>query len=425
MKFISRIGLVVACLTGQSVFAAIQPDWSDCVKEASASNQRLQSARQAVDKETFNKKSADSVYLPTVSASAGSSLGKNQENTLGDSSSVDVSASQLIYDWGRSKSQTQKASALVESAKVKYQLASATVRYRLRNAYIGVLKAQELVDISSKIVDRRQKSARLIKLRYEAGREHKGSLLTSEAKQMQAELQLKKAQRDLEIARYTMAIELGRDPVAPVTWNDLAVRGEMTINIDYSVAPDFYGILKDVPDLKELLIQSQLAKYELESAKSEFYPSIKVNAGTDDSSGDWPDFMYSWRAGVSMSIPLFEGGRNKAKYDSAKIGLLIAGHDEFNGRNDLASAIRRKWSSLQDALDRMHLAKQFYEAARERARISQVQYASGIVNYDNWIIIEDEYINSEQSMLDANAGAMSSEADWINVKGGTLEQEYK
>ncbi len=424
MKLFVQFVIVLACLMEHSV-AAVTSEWLDCVREAAVSNQRLQSARQAIFKAEHNKKSADSVYLPTINAAGGASLNKSEDVATDHSSSYGVSASQLIYDFGRSKSQTQTASALVESAENKYQLASATVRYRLRSSYINLLKAQELLDITGRIAERRQKSARLIKLRYEAGREHKGSLLTSEAKQMQAELQQKKALRDLDLSRYLIAVELGRDTLGTNIWKDIQVKGEMLVNYDDSLMPDFDAILKDVPDLKDLLIQSRLAKYDMEAAKSDFYPIIKARAGADENSDGWNDYGNSFSAGVTLSIPLFEGWRSQAKYNSAKAALSIAGHDEFNGRNDLSSALRRKWSAFKDSIDRARLARMFYEAAKERARISLVQYSSGIVNYDNWIIIEDEYINSEQSLLDANASAMNLESEWINVKGGTLEQEYK
>jgi len=424
MKLILLCVFVMGLMIGASS-GAVQADWTACVREAAVSNQRLQSAKQAIAKAYYNKKSSDAVYLPSVSASGGASVGKRENSVTDNSSSYGVSASQLIYDWGKSKAQSQSAAALIEAAEINYQLASANVRYRLRTAFIGLLKSQEMLDIAGIIVERRQKAARLIKLRYEAGREHKGSLLTSEAKQLQAELQQKKAQRDLDLAKFSLAVELGRDLLKPGAWSDIMVQGEMKLKSDYAVKPDFDAMLIETPSLKDLLIQSRLARYDMDAAKAAFYPSLKARAGVDESSGGWNDYIESYSAGVSISVPLFEGGRNKARYDSANAAMSIANYDEFNGRNDLSSAIRRKWSALHDSLDRMQLSKMFYDASKERARISMVQYSSGIINYDSWIIIEDDYINSEQLLLDANATALISESEWINVKGGTLEQENK
>jgi len=65
----------------------------------------------------------------------------------------------------------------------------------------------------------------------------------------------------------------------------------------------------------------------------------------------------------------------------------------------------------------------FFEAARERAKITQAQYSTGLISFDNWTIIEDDLVNAKKSFLDVQADALIAEANWIQAKGGTLYDE--
>jgi hypothetical protein len=43
------------------------------------------------------------------------------------------------------------------------------------------------------------------------------------------------------------------------------------------------------------------------------------------------------------------------------------------------------------------------------------------MNFDNWIIIEDELVRAKIAFLQAEANALLAEANWIQAKGETLE----
>ncbi|HQN50017.1 MAG TPA: TolC family protein, partial [Phenylobacterium sp.] len=68
---------------------------------------------------------------------------------------------------------------------------SAGVRLELRTAFVRLIKAQESVDISKQIIEIRKKNYNLVKMRYQAGREHKGSLMSAEANLEQARFNLR------------------------------------------------------------------------------------------------------------------------------------------------------------------------------------------------------------------------------------------
>ncbi|MFA7677794.1 MAG: TolC family protein, partial [Candidatus Omnitrophota bacterium] len=63
----------------------------------------------------------------------------------------------------------------------------------------------------------------------------------------------------------------------------------------------------------------------------------------------------------------------------------------------------------------------FLEAAQERSRIGGSQYSIGLINFDDWIILEDNLVSAKKSYLNAQADVLIAEAQWVQAKGGTLE----
>jgi len=81
------------------------------------------------------------------------------------------------------------------------------------------------------------------------------------------------------------------------------------------------------------------------------------------------------------------------------------------------------WKNLQDAIDNVSVEKMFLGAAQERAKIAQAQYSNGIINFDDWIIIEDNLVSAKKAYLNVQANLLITEANWVQAKGGTLSYD--
>ena len=84
-------------------------------------------------------------------------------------------------------------------------------------------------------------------------------------------------------------------------------------------------------------------------------------------------------------------------------------------------ALEQTWAALQDSVGTVGVQKKFLDAAEERAKISEAQYSLGLIQFDNWTIIEDDLVNAKKTFLNAQANALLAEANWIQAKGETLE----
>jgi outer membrane protein TolC len=175
--------------------------------------------------------------------------------------------------------------------------------------------------------------------------------------------------------------------------------------------------------LQELVARRDAARLTVRSARADFLPEVFLNASSGRSDSAWPPRDSEWSAGISVSVPLFEGGQRRAALARARASLSEADAELRSGKNDILYTLDESWTAFKDAVGLVDVRRKFLQAAEERARIAQAQYSNGLISFDNWTIIEDELVRARKSLLDSEANAMVAEARWVQARGGTLADD--
>jgi len=407
----------------QSVPAEEVLTWQDCIKEAQKNHPDLISAEENVKELEATKKITASTLFPQIDTNLGASTAKTSTTTSGDTTSkttdtytYGVTGTQLIFDGTKTISNVRAASENIKAAVHNYRFTSSEVRWRLRSAFVNLLKAQELLKITEEIYNIRRGDLELITLRYESGLEHKGALLNAQANLAQAQFEIAQAERNLEVVQRQLIKEMGRTKVSP-----LRAEGAFKVSDAVLNKPNFEALVKNNPSLQKLIVQKNAASFEIKAAKATFLPEFSAQAGANKNSSHWPPDNNQWNTGLTLSYPLFEGGLRLAEVAQAKAVFNQAQANERSTRDALIVALEQTWAALQDAVESVEVEKKFQDAAEERSKIAEMQYSLGLMQFDNWTIIEDDLVMAKKAFLDAQANALLAEADWVQAKGETLE----
>jgi len=422
--------LALAVLTGLCSAEAKAEEsltWKDCVLEARRDHPDLASAREKINQSQAGKMLAVSDLLPQITGTSTASTAKTaaSKSTSPAVSSPKVNSytyglngQQLVFDGFKTALDVEQAAKNVDSFRYNYAVTSSNVRLRLRTAFAALLRAQELVHLTEKIAERRRQNHEMIKLRYEAGRENRGSLLTAAADLSQAKFDVTQATRAIDLARRQLGKELGR-----TAWAPLEAKGNFSVSDRDKTRPDFDRMAETVPLLRQLIVQKEAAQYGFKSSQAAFFPQVYVSGSLGRTDAHWLPERNAWTAGASVSLPIFDGGalvsgldKNRALYNQAQA-------DEKSGRDGVLLTLERTWTAFCDARDQVDVQKRFLEAAEEREKISEAQYSSGLVSFNDWIIIENNLVTAEKSYLNARADALVAEANWTQAKGETLDEE--
>ena len=416
----AKINMFLAVLLFASV-SPLQADdsltWEQCARETRQAHPDLYSAQAILQQAEAEKDVTGGSQLPQLSLNVSSF--KNGTSGLGTSalSSYALSAQQLLYDGGKTSNQIASNAEAIKAAQYNYNVVSANVRFALRSAFTQLLKAQDLVALASEIAERRQNNVRLISLRYQGGREHIGSLRQAEADLAQAQFEVSQAKRGLVLAQTTLASALGRD-----THHPLRVQGAFKVSDLMERKPDLDQLAKSHPLFQQLDTKSKAARFDLDASRSAFSPQLYVTSSAGRGTADrLPTDAIDWSAGVTVSVPIYEGGSGRARVAKARALLSQQNALEKSGYLLLFNLLEQSWKSFQDARQAVLVQNKQLEAATQRSKIANAQYSNGLVTFNDWVIIENNLVNAKKNYLNAEADMLTAEAQWIQSKGGALE----
>ncbi len=406
----------------QQATAAEVLSWQECLKEAAKNQPDLIAASQEVKQSQAAKTVTASTLFPQVNASASASTSQSSSasgsSAKSDAYGYGVNATQLFFNGAKTINNVKAAAENINAARQNFRFTSVTVRFRLRNAFIDLLKAQEALKIAHEIFEIRRENLELITLRYESGLEHKGALLTSEADLASANYEISHAKRSIEVAQRALTKELGRLQLIPIT-----VKGDFEIKDPVIDKPDFEAIVKNNPSVLQLVAQKNAANFNLKSAYGNFSPTLSGSAGASKTGSHWAPRGNEWDLGLELSLPIFEGGLRLAQVSQAQALLNQLKENERSTKDAAILTLEEAWAGLQDAVEGVMVENKVLGANEERSKIAQAQYSTGFINFDNWIIIENNLVTAKRAYLDAQANELYAQASWIQAKGETIEYE--
>lgn len=301
--------------------------WKDCVQEAKKNNPDLISASEKVRQAKADKAIEISGALPDISAStSGKSTKAASTGAIADTYAYSVTGEQLVFDGFKTLYDISSSSKTLKAQEYNHAVTSSDIRLNLRRAFAELLKAQELTSLAKEIAGRRKQNLELVELRYQGGREHKGSLLTAEADLANAEYEVRQAERSITLSQRDLSKEMGLERFNPAT-----VKGEFSVREEYDAKPDIEWLADTTPFLRELIARKEAARSDLRSEQVDFFPTVYVNGSIGKSSSKWPPEDEAWSFGATVSLPIFEGGSRFADISKARSKLRQLESDERSG----------------------------------------------------------------------------------------------
>jgi len=424
LKITYIFAIIFLAVSFSNIYAAEEIlSWGDCIKEAAKNHPDLIASQEVIKQSVATKQETASTLFPQITAELSASTAKTagtSGSSTADSYSYGASATQLVFDGIKTINNVKAASEDISAAKQGFRFTSTSVRYRLRSAFIELLKAQEMLRIAEEIYNIRRGNLELITLRYQSGLEHKGALLTAEADLADAKYVILKNKRGIEVAKQSLIKEMGRANLTPIY-----AKGDFKVKDSVLEKPDFAAIAKNNPAIQQLTFQVRSAEFGLKSTYGSFFPELAGSAGANRTGAHWlpTGAQDQYNLGLGVSLPLFEGGLRTAQVAGAKALLKELQEKERSMRDGVILTLQQAWAALQDAIENVNVQNKVLIATEERSKIAQAQYSIGFVTFDNWIIIEDNLVDAKSNYLDAQAASLLAQAKWIQAKGETIEYE--
>jgi outer membrane protein TolC len=400
--------LISSLLISASGWAAEKNlSWPEFVTKVSQANEELKAAERSLQASEYQSKGSYYNYFPQLSALISASQG------TADEYAVSLTATQSVFTGFQDSGKIAQSKANFEIARANLQAAKAKVSYDLKSAVADLVYAQNYVKLSQSIVERRELNLKMIQLRFDGGRENKGSFLLSKAYLEEARLGHLQAIQDLYVAQVQVAKLFGEETEDAYILNGKMPVGEPLAEMDL----DFKKLVLDTPTYKTAIAQEDLSRANLTQVEANFYPSLNLNASTSRYGATWYPDQNKWSVGAALSLPLYNGGRDYFASRGALELLKASGLTKGSTQKDQLVKLKNFFAAYVRAVQKLKVDQAFVDAVEVREKVSRQKYNNGLSSFDDWDVIENDLINRQKSLLVSEKDRVVSEAAWEQVQG--------
>jgi hydrophobe/amphiphile efflux-1 (HAE1) family protein len=282
---------------------------------------------------------------------------------------------------GAVKNSIRQAEAGVRVAQAQTQQARQTLVAEIRKAYYQVLIAQEAQGITEQAIRRAEASLQEVRQLTRLG-------MATDADTLQAWVQAQNLRPDLEKANtgvQTAQILLKYLIGAPYT-GTLVLAGQRASAVQQ--LPDFETAYAEAlakrPDLTVMAAQVEASRLQIQAAVQATRPTLSL-AGQYQLAPQANDFNFSryfWPqqsfVGLSLTIPIFAGGRHEARIQQAKIAQQQAEAQQEQVRRQVATEVQTALAQVQDARRRIESGVRTIGAAERSYALVNSRYQKGL-----------------------------------------------
>ncbi len=263
-----------------------------------------------------------------------------------------------------------------------------------KKAFYQTLLLKKVWEVTRASEENAMENYQMVKKKYDNGLASKFELLQAEARWENLKPETMKARRNYELALNNLKNFAG-----------IPVQKEISLEGDFNDRPpmpdliQLEKILEMRPDYNALLWEQKLRGTDVKAQTSEYYPTLKANfvlynmsALSDRFKLDRKNVNY-W-IGLTLSVPIFNGGFTSAQVNKAKIELEKTRIKIDKTKEAIYNEIRNIYLRLEESQKRIISSEKSLETAKEAFRIAESSTASGLATQ---LELKDARLLSDQA----------------------------
>ena len=417
------VGLSMLMLT---LTISAQKKWTmqECIDYAMANNITLQKSKLQKQSATEDLKGSKAALLPTLNASTNQSVGyqpwkdsgvstvtNGMVNTKVDKTyyngSYAVNAQWTVWNGNRNTNTIKLNKITEDEAELQSKETANSIQERIAQLYTQILYLDENVKVNEQMLETAKKN------------EERGQEMVNVGKMSKADLAQLSAQRAtdeyniVETRSQLMNYKLQLKQLLEITDEtefDVAIP-EITDTMVLKEVPTLQGVYEQAllnrPEIERSKLAIKSSDVNLSVAKAGWLPTVSMTGsfGTSTnslSSNGWGKQMktnFDAMAGVSVSVPIYDGRSTKTSVNKAKIQQLSAQLDLLDQQKTLYSTIQEYWLNAQTNQQKYKAACATVESEQQSFDLLQEQFRLGLKNIVELMTGKDNLLSAQQNQL--------------------------
>ncbi len=363
-------------------------------------NPQTTSAYLAYESARLSKNAGYADYLPSVNASASASIPYRNEQWGDWTYGASISASYLIFDFGKRLSDLNQLSASWRAAGFEYDETVQNYIYGLIGSYYALLNADADVESAQMLRDVAKNARDTAQKKFKAGSVAKADVLKADTTLAGRDLDLERAKNNREIAKGALLNKLSFAADQEISIADLPA--EIGTPGDTKSLDELFDQAKKTrPDLLRASANKDAAWHRRNSTFLSNLPSISASgslqwndtpsetfgAGNDKISGS---------IGIRASMPLFAGFANMYNLRNAQVNYERAIENERATADNASLDVYTAYHNYKTAQTVLKQTETLLKSATESERVTAGMYRVGRATMLDWQTAQSELMTAEK-----------------------------
>jgi len=299
-----------------------------------------------------------------------------------------VTASQLLFDFGRTWAAKDVAKSNAEALKEVLEAQKLDIAQLVKTQYFTLLLSKRLVQVNLAALDRAEVNLRSAKGFFQVGTQPKSFVTRAEVDVANARVNVIRAQNAVNLARVALNTAMGIAINAPTEVKDLLSYQEFQTDRDLLVSE----ALRNRPEYRQVKAQAEAADASVRQTFRDFFPNLFGNGTygvvgisgppgqTSRSTSGFVDSNNVWDVGLTLSWSIFDGGARVARYKEAKASLEASQARVRDTELQIWQNVEQSFLNLGEAEERIGAAQKAVESAEENYQLARGRFDAGVAN---------------------------------------------
>jgi outer membrane protein, multidrug efflux system len=321
--------------------------------------------------------------------------------------------------WGRVRSLNHQALEKYFATEEARRNEQISLMSTIAIEYFTLREAEEALQVSTDTLQAVQQSYAVNKAMFEAGAGSELDLRTAEGQVETAKINVLTHRREKAQAEDYIVLLIG-EPIpanlpAPRLFTDPHLLPEVRAGLPSE-------LLQRRPDILEAEHSLKAANANIGAARAAFFPTITLTGSIGTTSSELSKLFSSgtqvWSFAPQISLPIFNGGQNRANLDAAKINerIEVANYEKaiqvaFREVADALVGVSNYSRQMDQEADLVNTEKRRYELAG-------IRYHYGADTYLSVLSAQQDLYNAQQALIQAQFNKLSSQISLYQALGG-------
>ena len=320
--------------------------------------------------------------------------------------------------WGRLRRATEAAQADLLARESARRTVVLTLVSDLAQAYFELQELDAELELAKRTLETRQEALDLTRLRKLVGQRSTLDIRRADQDVARARAVIPDLERQIGQKEHQLSLLMGRNP-API------IRG--TSLRDQPLPPAVpaglpSALLERRPDIVEAEQRLVAANAKIGVAKAAFFPQISLTGNFGAQSLQFSELFagYSrvWLFGPTMTVPLFDAGRNLAN-------LEVTRAQQAQAQASYERTIQQAFREVEDALLAHQKIREIRTErertvglSREAVELARLEYLNGKTSYLEVLTVQREALNAETALAQTQRNHLLAVVQLYKSLGG-------